>query len=143
MQKVIVASVAGLGLCALVLASSAAPVAFAQSRQEDACLQNNRIYSWSAVNERTLVVTDRYYRPFLVHLTSGCVGLTNATLALRFRTWTDLGCLERGDRVSFRAPALGFMTCTVTDVQPYIPGPNDRYYSGRNPYSGPYSRPGE
>jgi hypothetical protein len=121
---------------ALALSSSAIPVAFAQNRDEQSCLQNNRIWSWTAVNEGTLVVTDRYYRPFLVRMTSGCVGLTNATVALRFRTRTDLGCLEKGDRVSFRAPALGFMTCTVTEVQPYVPGPNDRYYSGRNPYSG-------
>jgi hypothetical protein len=129
-----VLAAAGLVLGLLALSSSAVPVAFA--RDERACLQNNRIWSWNAVNERTLVVTDQYYRPFLVRLTSGCVGLTNATVALQFNTWTDLGCLEKGDRVSFRDPTLGFLTCTVTEVQPYVPGPNDRYYSGRNPYTG-------
>jgi hypothetical protein len=127
---------AGIAFGLLTLSSSALPAAFAQNRDERACLQNNRIWSWNAVNERTLVVTDMYYRPFLVRLTSGCVGLTNATVALQFNTWTDLGCLQKGDRVSFRDPALGFLTCTVTEVQPYAPGPNDRYYSGRNPYSG-------
>ena len=139
MKTTALASAVGIGLCALALSSSAIPVAFAvESRveRERACLQNNRIWSWNAVNERTLVVTDEYYRPFLVRLTSGCVGLTNATVALQFNTWTNLGCLEKGDRVSFRDPLLGFLTCTVTEVQPYVPGPNDRYYSGRNPYTG-------
>ena len=35
---------------------------------------------------------------------------------VRFRTWTNLGCLANGDRVSFNAPALGQMSCVVTDV---------------------------
>jgi hypothetical protein len=87
----------------------------------DACLQNNRIWSWRMVNSRTLVVTDVNYRPFTVHLTGGCVGLTNAIGALAFRTWTDLGCLRRGDTVSFREPTLGRMSCFVTDVQPGLP----------------------
>ena len=135
MNKNTLVSAAGALLCLLALSSSAIPIAFARS-DDRACLQNNRIWGWDAVNERTLVVTDLYYRPFLVRLTSGCVGLTNATVALQFNTWTNLGCLGKGDRVGFREPALGFMTCTVMEVQPYVPGKDDRYYSGRNPYSG-------
>ena len=86
--------------------------------EERACLQNNRIYGWTVVNERGLIVNDLYGRRFSVDLSSGCVGLTNATLALRFITATNLGCLMRGDRISFRAPALGRMSCFVNDVQP-------------------------
>jgi hypothetical protein len=136
MNRSWVASAAGLGLCVLALSSSAIPAALAQGGEERSCLQNNRIWGWNVVNERTIVVTDHYDRPFLVRLTSGCVGLTNATFALRFKTWTELGCLEKGDTISYRDRTLGFMTCTVTEVQPYVPGPNDRYYSGRGPYSG-------
>ena len=96
-----------------------APSVLAQNaRNERACLQNNRIYGWTVVNERALVVNDIYGRRFSVDLSSGCVGLTNATLALRFITATNLGCLMRGDRISFRAPALGRMSCFVNDVQP-------------------------
>ena len=85
---------------------------------ERACLQNNRIYGWTVVNERALIVNDIYGRRFSVDLSSGCVGLTNATLALRFITTTDLGCLMRGDRIGFEAPVLGPMSCFVRDVQP-------------------------
>jgi hypothetical protein len=96
-----------------------APFASAQNtRDERACLQNNRIYGWTVVNERALIVNDLYGRRFSVDLTSGCVGLTNATLALHFITATNLGCLMHGDRISFRAPALGPMSCFVRDVQP-------------------------
>ena len=96
-----------------------APSARAQNtREEQACLQNNRIYTWTVVNERALVVNDIYGRRFSVDLSSGCVGLTNATVSLRFLTTTNLGCLMHGDRVSFRAPALGRMSCIVNDVQP-------------------------
>src|SRR5438270_13985397 len=95
------------------------PTSSAQNtREKRACLQNNRIYGWTVVNERGLIVNDLYGRRFSVDLSSGCVGLTNATLALRFITATNLGCLMRGDRISFRAPALGRMSCFVNDVQP-------------------------
>jgi hypothetical protein len=95
------------------------PAALAQgAREERACLQNNHIYGWTVVNERALIVSDRYGMRFSVNLSSGCVGLTNATFALRFITTTDLGCLTRGDRIGFEAPALGPMSCFVTNVQP-------------------------
>jgi hypothetical protein len=101
------------------LAALSPPSASAQNtREQQACLQNNRIYGWTVVNERALIVNDIYGRRFSVDLSSGCVGLTNATLALRFLTTTDLGCLMRGDRISFRAPVLGAMSCFVNDVQP-------------------------
>ena len=104
-------------LTALIALS--APSASAQNtREQQACLQNNRIYGWIVVNERALIVNDIYGRRFGVDLSSGCVGLTNATFALRFLTTTNLGCLMRGDRVSFRAPVLGPMSCFVNDVQP-------------------------
>lgn len=98
--------------------------AFARDR---ACLQNNRIWSWRALDERTLVVNDRQGRPFLVRLSGGCVGLTNATRRIRLVTDTNLGCLERGDRVRFAAPALGRTSCFVRDVRPV-----DRYYARRD-----------
>ena len=97
--------------------------AAAQERQ--ACLQNNRIWGWRVVNERTLIVNDRNYHPFLVHLSGGCIGLNDAILAIRLNTFTNLGCLGRGDRVSFRAPALGRMTCFVQTVEPYGPPRQD------------------
>jgi hypothetical protein len=109
---------------ALALSSSVLPASSVPVPDKQACLQNNRIWGWRALNERTLVVTDINYRSFLVHLRGGCVGLNNAIFALRFRTWTNLGCLGQGDSVSYRAPALGEMSCFVREVEPYEGGPN-------------------
>jgi hypothetical protein len=123
-----------VAILAVLVVPAAVPVASALEkeppREQKACLQNNRIWSWRVINERTLIIADRENRPFLVRLTGGCVGLTNATLRLAFRTTTHLGCLEHGDHVSFRAPVLGPMSCTVTQVQPFAPGPDEHYSPG-------------
>jgi hypothetical protein len=87
---------------------------------QDTCLQNNRIWSWNAVNDRLLIVTDRTYRRYIVRLSGGCIGLSNYALTdLRFRTWTSLGCLQQGDNVAYRAPGLGRLNCFVEAVEPY------------------------
>jgi hypothetical protein len=126
MKRQIAAVAATAVLTALTL-TSAMPAAPAFAAQSEACLQNNHIWGWRVVNERLLILNDLNYRPFLVHLTGGCVGLTNAVWAIRIRTWTSLGCLGQGDRVSFRAPALGQMSCVVTSVEPYFGEARDRY----------------
>jgi hypothetical protein len=87
------------------------------ARSSATCLRNNRIWSTSVVNDRTLIVTDRQNNPFVVELSGGCTGLTSSLGRVNFRTRTDLGCLGRGDRVSFRNPGLrGPDTCFVREV---------------------------
>jgi hypothetical protein len=115
----------------LAPASEAAPAN--PPRESQTCLQNNRIWGWRAPDQRTLVLTDINSRRFLVKLSGGCIGLNDAILALQIRTTTNLGCLMRGDRVSYRAPALGEMTCFVDEVQPYASNPKEQY---DHPYNG-------
>ena len=102
-------------------AAMAQPAATAvQPAQQDSCLQNNRIWQWNAVNDRLLIVTDRTYHRYIVRLGGGCIGLSSYALtALRFQTWTSLGCLSRGDQVFYNAPALGRLNCFIDEVQPY------------------------
>jgi hypothetical protein len=89
--------------------------AFAQSRST--CLSNNRIWSTSVVDDRTLIVNDRFGNPFVVEFSGGCQGLTTTVNPrLSFNTRTNLGCLSRGDRVAFRHRTLGRNTCFVRDV---------------------------
>lgn len=89
--------------------------AFAQSRST--CLSNNRIWSTSVVDDRTVIVNDRFGNPFVVELGGGCQGLsTTVNPRLSFNTRTNLGCLSRGDRVAFRHRTLGRNTCFVRDV---------------------------
>jgi len=87
----------------------------------EACLQHNRIWGWKAVDQRTIVLTDRHYQRYTVHLRGGCVGLTNGAAILVFRTWTDLGCVAPGDLIGVRSPGLGFVNCSIADVQAGAP----------------------
>src|SRR5206468_1268930 len=113
----------GLAAAGLIAVIAAPDSVSAQPSPPDTCLQNNRIWGWNAVNDRMLIVTDRSYRRFVVRLSGGCIGLSSYALTgLRFHSWTDLGCLKRGDQVSYRAPALGPLNCFVNEVQPYSPG---------------------
>ena len=96
------------------------PAAPPQSEPQSACLQNNRIWEWNAVNDRLLIVTDRLYHRYIVRLNGGCIGLSAYALAaLRFRSWESLGCLRHGDQVIYRAPGLGRLNCFIDEVQPY------------------------
>jgi hypothetical protein len=87
-----------------------------------ACLQNNRIWGWQALDQRTLLVTDRQYNKYTVHLTGGCINLdkyVGATLLIRGKT--ELGCVSQGDRIAFDSPGIGPQTCFVTTVQAGAP----------------------
>jgi len=97
--------------------SSSVPITPAAARSSSACLRNNRIWSTSVINDRQLIVRDRQNNPFVVELSGGCTGLTSSLGRVNFRTRTDLGCLSRGDRVSFRNPAFRTRdTCFVRHV---------------------------
>jgi hypothetical protein len=104
----------------LIGAALATPVLAA----EEACLQNNRIWGWQALDQRTLVVTERDYKRYTVHLTGGCIGLDSyAGASLVFRQKLNLGCLSQGDMVAFNSPGLGRMSCSVTNVEAAQPAP--------------------
>src|SRR5579872_4146119 len=69
------------------------------SAQQQVCLQNNRIWSWNAVNDRLLIVTDVQLNRFIVRLNGGCIGLSTYGLnSLSFYSWSDLGCLGHCDQ---------------------------------------------
>jgi hypothetical protein len=108
-------------LAGLLMAATLAPPVLAAGT---ACLQSNRIWGWQAVDDRTLIVTDRKYDRYTVRLTGGCINLSQyAGMALVIRTKTSLGCVSQGDMVAFNAPALGRMTCFVTEVKEGVPPP--------------------
>ena len=122
MKNILLALSAAGALAAVVASHPASAQPAAPQQPDQTCLQNNRIWSWNAVNDRLLIVTDRQYHRYIVRLSGGCIGLSAYPLtALRFNTFTNLGCLQRGDTVAYRAPGLGPLNCFVNDVQPYSP----------------------
>ena len=72
----------------------------------DACVQINRIFSTMVVDSNTILVTDLAKKQFTVHMRGVCVGFDRNSQKLSFRTKTvtELGCLSRGDSVSYNVP---------------------------------------
>ena len=105
---------------AILNAMLSAPVLAAE---EKACVQNNRVWGWEAMDDRTLIITDRDYKKYTVSLRGGCIGLGRnfAGTAIALVTRTSLGCLMGGDRVAFNSPGLGRLTCFVEDVKAGLP----------------------
>ena len=105
---------------ALLIGVSLAQTVFAA--EDKACLQNNRIWGWQAVNDRTLILTDRSYQRYTVNLSGGCINLDRyAGAKLVVRTKTNLGCLSQGDTIDFNSPGIGRLSCFVQGVRSGVP----------------------
>ena len=90
--------------------------------QQKVGLQPNRMMNYDVIDERTLVITDRFFKRYTVRMASGCVGLTPAAVNVILRTHTNLGCFgQNGDSVAFNSPGLGRLSCIVTGVENYVP----------------------
>jgi hypothetical protein len=84
---------------------------------EDACLRHNRILTWRAIDDRTVLVTDRSRNRFTVHMNPSCLGLTDGTASLIFRPAVQLGCIGPGDVLGVRTAAFGFISCSIRGVE--------------------------
>ena len=79
------------------VALSQQPDAPPAKTEEKVCLQANRMMNYDIVDERTLRITDRFFKNYTVRMSSGCVGLTRAPtdLRLQLRSSLGLGCFGR------------------------------------------------
>lgn len=81
------------------------------------CLQRNRLQSWRAVDQNTLVMTDRSRKLYHVTLRNACPNLRQPTATLVFgHAWRNLQCLGPGHAINVAAPGLGLSTCRVGSV---------------------------
>jgi hypothetical protein len=105
-------------LTGLALAAVLATPAFAQK----ACLQVDSIYSWTALDDKTLIVEDNWHKKFKVKLIGVCSNLKFHN-ALAFKSVGGMGisCLTPGDDVISHDFALGPQRCGVTSVDAYTP----------------------
>lgn len=109
-RRILAGAIAGVMAATQVLAAT-----------NDNCLQHNRLQSWRAVDESTLVMTDRFLKQYTVRLGNHCGVVTHATARLTYRTWQNLACLRRGEIFTASAPGLGSVTCSVASVQAGAP----------------------
>jgi hypothetical protein len=89
---------------------------------EGACLQRNRLQSWRAVDENTMVMTDIQQNQYTVQMKGRCSNLARPAAVLVYQTWQNLSCLRSGDIIAVTAPGLGVVTCSVAGVQAGAPG---------------------
>ena len=102
---------------AIVLAAIALP-----AQANPGCLQIGRIWSWKAIDNKTLVVEDELHQKFRVGLMGYCPRLP-FKLDLGFKSVgaiNGLDCLTKGDTVIERDTSGGY-SCPVTSITPYTP----------------------
>ena len=110
-KKVLIASTVTAALVATqVLAAS------------EACLQRNRVQSWRAIDNSTMVMTDNQYKQYTVRMKGRCSNLDRIAAKLIYRTWQNLACLQSGDIIAVTAPGMGSVTCSVAGVEAGAPG---------------------
>jgi hypothetical protein len=87
----------------------------------DACLQRNRVQSWRAVDNSTMVMTDLQQNQYTVRMKGTCSNLDRPAAHLVYRTWQNLACLQSGDIIGVTAPGLGVVTCSIAGVSAGAP----------------------
>jgi hypothetical protein len=108
--KIVWGALAGLLLAVPTLAEA-----------QNACLQHNRAKSWRAVDERTLIYTDKQDNEYTVRFRSTCRNLTRGDATLVNRHWSGLRCLGSGDSFHVGGRGTGASTCRVDSVQAGTP----------------------
>ena len=88
----------------------------------EACLQRNRLQSWRAVDQSTMIMTDIQQNQYTVQMKGVCSNLARPAAILVYQTWQNLSCLQSGDIIAVTAPGLGSVTCSVAGVQAGAPG---------------------
>lgn len=103
----------------LVLAALAAVCACGPAMAATGCLQQAQIYSWKALNDRTLIVEDKFHNKFKVDLMTPCQHLQfHQNLGFRTFSNTSLACVTKGDEV-ISGTAIGPQHCPIRSIEPY------------------------
>ena len=87
------------------------------AEEENACLQRNRMWSWKALDENTLLYKDRSQKEYIVTFRNSCANVTRSNATLVFRHAGSLRCLAPGDAVGVKAPGYAGSTCRVESVR--------------------------
>jgi hypothetical protein len=103
------------------LAVVAASLLSAPALADRVCLQQSQIYSWDALNNRTLIVEDNFHKKFKLSLMVDCQHL-QFHQRLGFKTFdgSALACLARGDNV-ISGTEIGPQTCPIKSIEAYTP----------------------
>lgn len=87
------------------------------AQEENACLQRNRIWSWKALDESTLLYKDRTQKEYTVTFRNRCAHVTRSNATLVYRHAGSLSCLRPGDAIGVKAPGFPGSTCRIESVR--------------------------
>ena len=83
------------------------------------CLQQSQIYSWKALDNRTLIVEDNFHHKFKLALMVDCQHLQfHENLGFRVFAGTALACVSKGDEV-ISGTSIGPQHCPIRTIEPY------------------------
>ena len=83
------------------------------------CLQQSLIYSWNALDDRTLIVEDRFHDKFKLALMTPCQHLQfHQNLGFKTFSNTALTCVSKGDEV-ISGTSIGPQHCPIKTIEPY------------------------
>jgi hypothetical protein len=83
------------------------------------CLQQSLIYSWKALDDRTLIVEDKFHDKFRLSLMVPCQHLQfHENLGFRTFSNTALTCVAKGDEV-ISGTSIGPQHCPIKTIEPY------------------------
>lgn len=86
---------------------------------DPACLQFGQIYSWKAIDNRTLIVEDNWHNKFKVSLMGYCPNLTfKERVGFKSPGSTALSCMGKGDEVIVRDISMP-SRCPIVNITPY------------------------
>jgi hypothetical protein len=104
---------------AFALAAAVSAAMFASDLAAAPCLQQAQIYSWKALNDRTLVVEDNFHKKFKLTLMAPCQQLQfHERLAFKTFSNTALTCVSKGDQV-ISGTAIGPQHCPISKIELY------------------------
>jgi len=105
-----------LALIALTAALAAGP-----ALARPACLQQDQINNWRALDQRTLIVDDTFRKRFKIKLMTICQDLQfHERLAFKVIGGIGLSCLSSGDEV-IAGSDIGPQHCVIQSIEPYTP----------------------
>jgi hypothetical protein len=83
------------------------------------CLQQSQIYSWKALNDKTLIVEDNFHDKYKLSLLVNCQRLQfHQNLGFKTFSNTALACVEKGDEV-ISGTSIGPQHCPIKTIEPY------------------------
>ncbi|HEY1612840.1 MAG TPA: DUF6491 family protein [Rhizomicrobium sp.] len=103
----------------LALIVALAMIAAGAAHANPNCLELSRVWSFKALDRKTLIVEDDLHEKFRLDLMGYCPALPyKETLGFRVMGGTGLSCIARGDDVISHDAGMRYR-CPVQAIQPY------------------------